>query len=201
MNKIYYRYGTMYSGKSLNLISTYHTFLHNNRKVLVLKPALDTRDIGVIKSRMSNETVECKTFLQEDNIEELVKNYIKITKEKPDMILIDEVQFCTVKQIEEINKVSIIAPIICYGLKTSYNGELFPSINKLISLVEDMAEIKTVCGMCNKKATHNLLTINNKPIYDGNLVNIENNKNNEKYIAVCREHFYYPVLTDNNKDK
>ena len=68
MNKIYYKHGTMFSGKSLNLISTYHTYKHNNKNVLVLKPSADTRDFGLIKSRMSTETLECTTFNESDNL-------------------------------------------------------------------------------------------------------------------------------------
>lgn len=74
-NKIYFKHGTMFSGKSLNLISTYNTYKHNNKKVLVLKPSADTRDFEVIKSRMSNETVGCITYNSEDKIMDIVDFY------------------------------------------------------------------------------------------------------------------------------
>lgn len=192
--KIYYIHGTMYSGKSLELISTYSTYKFNDKKVLVLKHASDTRDFGVIKSRMSNETVECILYTDNDSLCDIVKNHIEETNIYPDVILIDEIQFSTEKHIEELHRLSIISPVMCYGLKTSYTGELFPAIAKLIPLAENMREIKTTCSMCNSKATHNLLIRNGKPIYEGAFVNIEGANNKDKYQAVCREHFYNPII-------
>ena len=194
MNKIYYKHGTMFSGKSLNLISTYHTYKHNNKNVLVLKPSADTRDFGLIKSRMSTETVGRYTHTEKDELSKVVADSMLLTKEYPDIIMIDEVQFSTEKQIEELHNLSLTAPIMCYGLKTTYTGDLFPAIKKLIPLAEDISEIKTTCAFCNKKATHNLLVRNNKPIYEGAFVNVEGENNEDKYYAVCREHFYNPEI-------
>ena len=194
MNKIYYKHGTMFSGKSLNLISTYHTYKHNNKNVLVLKPSADTRDFGLIKSRMSTETVGCYTYTEKDELSKVVADSMLLTREYPDIIMIDEVQFSTEKQIEELHNLSLTAPIMCYGLKTTYTGDLFPAIKKLIPLAEDISEIKTTCAFCNKKATHNLLVRNNKPIYEGAFVNVEGENINDKYFAVCRHHFYEPPI-------
>lgn len=193
MNKIYYKHGTMFSGKSLNLISTYHTYKHNKKKVLVLKPSQDTRDFSVIKSRMSSETVSCYTYDENDSLVEAVREAMHLTKINPDIIMIDEIQFSTIKQIRELHELSKIAPIMCYGLKTTYTGELFPAIAELIGIAEDVSEIKTTCTFCNKKATHNLLIRNGSPIYEGAFVNIEGQNNEDNYLAVCREHFYNPT--------
>lgn len=195
-NKIYYIHGTMFSGKSLDLISTYSTYKFNNKKILVLKHASDTRDIGIIKSRMSNETVNCILYTDDDSLYDIVINYIEKSDSYsyPDVILIDEIQFSTVKHIEELHDISTFAPVMCYGLKTAYTGELFPAITKLMSLAESIKEIKTTCSMCNSKATHNLLIRNGKPIYEGAFVNIEGANCNDEYYAVCREHFYNPKL-------
>lgn len=198
-NKIYYIHGTMYSGKSLDLISTYSTYKFNNKKVLVLKHAKDTRDSGIIKSRMSSETVSCILYTDNDSLYDIIVKYIEKSGLRPDVILIDEIQFSAVKHIDELHKISKIAPIMCYGLKTSYTGELFPAISRLIPLAENIREIKTTCCMCNSKATHNLLVRNGKPIYEGAFVNIEGVNHDDKYHAVCREHFYNPVLTESKK--
>lgn len=192
MNKIYYRHGTMFSGKSLSLISTYHTYKHNNKNVLVLKPSKDTRDKGIIKSRMSNETVKCITFGPYQNIKDIVKEYISKIGMLPNLILIDEIQFCSKSQIEELHHISGYCSVMCYGLKTSYTGELFPAIATLIPIAEDISEIKTTCSMCSKKATHNLLIRNGEAIYTGAFVNVEGSNKNDEYYAVCREHFYKP---------
>ena len=195
-NKIYYIHGTMYSGKSLDLISTYFTYKFNNKKVLVLKHAKDTRDIGIIKSRMSSQEIECTTFTDEESLYSTAVKQLRAKRYHPDVILIDEVQFCNDDHIKQLQNLSTIAPVMCYGLKTSYTGDLFPAIAKLIPLAESVKEIKTTCCMCNSKATHNLLVRNGKPIYEGAFVNIEGVNHDDKYHAVCREHFYNPVLTE-----
>lgn len=195
-HKIYFKHGTMFSGKSLNLISTAKTYEYNKNNVLIIKPVKDTRDPDVIKSRMSNEELDCLTIKESDckNIVSIIESYPK----KVDVILIDEVQFFPVEGIDELINVSKIAPVICYGLKTSYTGELFPSIAKLLAIAEDVQEIKTVCRHCSKKATHNLLLRNGKPVYNGDMINVEGENVNEEYQQVCRYHFYNPMLGDNN---
>lgn len=197
--KIYFIYGTMFSGKSLDLISTYATYKFNNKKVLVLKHAKDTRDVGIIKSRMSSQEIKCTTFTDEDSLYSTAIKQLRAKRYHPDVILIDEVQFCSDKHIKQLQNLSTIAPIMCYGLKTSYTGDLFPAIAKLIPLAENMREIKTTCCMCNSKATHNLLVRDGKPIYEGAFVNVEGANHDDKYYAVCREHFYNPVLTESKK--
>lgn len=196
-NKIYYRHGTMFSGKSLRLISLYDSYVFKKKNVLVIKPSLDTRDIGVISSRMSDKEIECFTFTEDDSIVDLVFWYKGIYG-NPDIILIDETQFMTVDQIEQINILSLNYKIMCYGLKTTYTAELFPSIAKLLTIAEDVEEIKSECFMCSSKATHNLLLKNNKPVYEGDLVNIEKTEEGttivEEYKAVCRYHYYNPIL-------
>lgn len=103
-NKIYFKYGTMFSGKSLNLISTAKTYKFNGNNVFIIKAKQDSRDSGVIKSRMSNEELKC--YIVDKDMDDLSL----IFKDKPnldlDIILIDEVQFLTVKQIESLVKLS-----------------------------------------------------------------------------------------------
>ena len=198
-HKIYYIHGTMDSGKSLDLISTYSTYNFNNKKVLVLKHAKDTRDEGIIKSRMSSQEIKCVTFTDENSLYKTAVKQLRAKRYHPDVILIDEVQFCSDKHIKQLQNLSTIAPVMCYGLKTSYTGDLFPAIAKLIPLAESIKEIKTTCCMCNSKATHNLLVRNGEPIYEGAFVNIEGVNHDDKYHAVCREHFYNPVLTESKK--
>lgn len=190
-NKIYFNHGTMFSGKTLKLISTAKTYMYNNRNILILKPSEDTRDIN-IKSRMSSIELEAITITKE--IGKDLYNYIKnnYCDKHIDIILIDEVQFFSVEAIEQLNDLSRIAPIMCCGLKTSYTGELFPSIAKLLTIAEDIQEVKTTCRYCEKKATHNLLLRNGQPLYNGNMVNIEGEHDIDEYVQTCRYHFYNP---------
>ena len=113
----------------------------------------------------------------------------------PDVLLVDEVQFLTKAQIKQLAHIaSVSCPVMCYGLKNTYTGELFPSIVTLLALAEDVREVKTTCCCCNNKATHNLLVRDGVPIYEGALVNIEGVNVDEKYYPVCRKHFYMPEI-------
>lgn len=198
-NKIYYKHGAMFSGKSLRLISLYDSYVYKKKNVMVAKPSKDTRDIGVIKSRMSDKQIECHLFDENESLVDLVSWYEGIYG-IPDIILIDEIQFATLQQIEDINTLSAKYKVMCYGLKTTYTAELFPAISKLLTIAEDVEEIKSECFMCDSKATHNLLIRNGKPVYTGNFVNIEGDKNGkeekciEEYKAVCRYHYHNPIL-------
>lgn len=193
MNKIYYIYGTMYSGKSLDLISTYTTYKFHGKDVLVIKHAKDVRDGQAIKSRMSNTKVKCARLTDDISLQELLALYMVDNDFKyPDVIMIDEVQFISEKHVDELHEISKYCPIMCYGLKTTYTGELFPAISKLLAIAEDVREVKTTCRFCTKKATHNLLIRDGVPIYEGAYENIEGQNPNDEYVAVCREHFYNP---------
>lgn len=192
-NKIYYKHGTMFSGKSLRLISLYDSYTYKNKNVLVMKSSKDTRDANVIKSRMSDKQIECYTFTDADKLTDIVCKYRQEHGE-PDIILIDEVQFITLDQVEQINILSLKYKIMCYGLKVTYSGELFPAIAKLLTIAEDIEEIKSECCMCHSKATHNLLIRNGQPVYDNNIIHVDNkDKNIEEPKAVCRYHYYNPI--------
>ena len=192
MHKIYFRDGTMYSGKSTDLIKSYLSD-QRYKKVIALKPSLDTRD-DELRSRIINVSIPCVTFTPEESIISKIAEYFDANYCVPDVIYIDEIQFCTDEQIIELHELSFHSPIMCYGLKNSFTGELFPAISTLLSIAEDVKEIKHSCCMCRKKATHNLLVRDDKPIYDGEIVNIEGENPNEKYYAVCRKHFFEPIL-------
>jgi thymidine kinase len=193
-NKIYFKFGTMFSGKSLRLISLYDSYLYKNKNVLAIKHVKDIRDAGVISSRMSDKKIKCHTFTDDDNLVDLVMNYKKEFG-KPDLILIDEIQFVTLKHIDQINILSLNYKIMCYGLKTTYTADLFPSIAKLLTIAEDVEEIKSECFMCQSKATHNLLLRDGSPVYSGEYLNIENTDKEsiEEYKAVCRYHYHNPI--------
>lgn len=204
MNKIRYRHGAMYSGKSLNLLSLYRSYEYKNIKSIVLKSSKDTRDEEYISSRMTDEILPCVLFKEEDSLIDLVMQITDNTRTRYDVIMIDEIQFASKEQISELHELSRDYTIFCFGLKASYTGELFPSIASLIALTEDIVEIKSECCMCRSKATHNLLVRNDKPIYTStseDLINIEGANPSEKYYAVCREHFYEPILSSIKDDK
>lgn len=192
--KIYYRHGTMYSGKTTDLIRAYTTYQKDRKIVMAFKPSLDTRDKN-ITSRLINAEIFCHEIKPTEGLYEKVVSIIERSGFVPDAIFIDEVQFLQPEQVQELHELSRLSQILCYGLKRSYTGDLFPAIVKLESLAEDIAEIKTTCSFCNSKATHNLLVRDGEPIYSGNVVNVEGANVNDKYYKVCRTHFYEPDKT------
>lgn len=199
MSKIYYRYGTMNSAKTMNLLTAVHSYEETNRKCLLLKPALDTRDKNVIKSR-AGLVKKCITFEKEQNLISLVLNHlalIKYNNKNLDAIFIDEVQFCTEDQILQLVKISMNfdIPILCYGLKSDYTGNLFPAISKLMVYADRIEEIKTVCAFCDKKAIMNLRVVNGDPVYEGDNIKIENINNvNDRYVQTCKKHYFNPKI-------
>lgn len=188
--RLYFRYGTLNCGKSLQLLTVCHSYEEQGKKVLILKPKTDTRsEQGKVESRIgiSHEALE---FGESDDLFMMVLNYGQI-----DVLLVEEVQFATREHIKQLTRVvdCLGVNVICYGLKNTYrDGVLFPAVESLLFYADKIEEIKTLCSHpnCNKKATQNLRVINGKPIYDGKTVNVGDVVGEDRYISVCREHYF-----------
>ena len=184
MPKIKFKYGTMNSSKSANLLMVRHNYIEQNKKVLVFKPIQDTRDKAVVKSRALMEEVPAIEIKPEDvNVMfEMVK------KENPACVLVDEVQFLSENHVEELGDIVdyLHVPVIAYGLVTDFKGKLFEGSKKLIELGAVMDEITTVCFECKSKATHNLRLLDGKPVTEGEVIQVGGN---ESYKPVCRKHY------------
>ncbi len=192
MAKLYFRCGAMNSGKSLLLLAVAHSYQEQGKNVLLLRPSIDTRTTdGHIESRIGIKK-PCITINQKENILQLMYE----RDLNPDVILIDEAQFLTKKQVEELNTLTweMNIPVLCYGLKNSaIDGELFEGSEALLYYSDDFQEIKTTCQYCNNKANMNLKLVNNKPIRNGEIVqvgDVKENEDNIKYISVCKKHYY-----------
>ena len=180
MSKLYFKYGTVNSSKSANLLMTKHNYEEQGLKTIVLKSTIDTREPGEIVTRAGIPSIKCIVFSENDSIKEI------LTGEIFDVVLVDEAQFCTELQIEELWQISIDCPVICFGLKTDSHTRLFPGSKRLFELAEKIEEIKTVCK-CGKKAT-----INARIDENGNLITNAPQIDiggNEKYIPMCKECF------------
>ena len=165
MSKLYFRYGAMSSSKTANLLMVAHNYEIQNKKVLIVKPQIDVRfGNNLIKSRTGLEKTADIILSQNDSI--LDQN---ITFSDYDAILVDEVQFLTEKQIEELRHITVCLPVICYGLRTDYRLKLFPASKRLMELADSIEEVKTTCHFCNKKAIINLKfnNVDGKIIKDG----------------------------------
>lgn len=157
MAKLYFKYGVVNSSKSANALMTIHNYKKQGMRVFVIKPEIDSRDYGEIKSRALKSSVKCNKILKKD---EKILNFL-LTIETPaylffDVIVIDECQFLTESQVDElryfVDKYDI--PVFCYGLKTDYMTKLFEGSKRLLEVADSIQEIKTVCS-CGAKAIFN----------------------------------------------
>ena len=185
MTKLYFRYGAMNSAKTLNLLAVAHNYQDQSKKILIMKPMLDTRDgIGVVKSRTGlHKNVDILLKTEYEWSDDIDLNGIKC-------ILVDEVQFLDPKYIDKFREIvdSYGIPVICYGLRTDFKTLLFPGAKRLLELADTIEEIKTTCWKCCKKATMNMrVNSDGNGILDGPSVLIGGE---ELYRGVCSSHYY-----------
>ena len=168
MPKLYFKYGAMGCSKSAQALICKFNYEQRGFNVLLLKPSIDTRDYDengkpVVKSRIGIKS-ECITFNEVDNLVEL---FNKLNEEKQySVVIVDEAQFCTKKQINECKELSLKVPVLCYGLKTNFKSYLFEGSKRLIEIADSITEIKSVCS-CGAKATVNARIVNKQLVTDG----------------------------------
>lgn len=194
MAQLYYKYGTMNSGKTIEILKVTHNYEEQGKPVVIMTSALDTRDgYGIVSSRigMRREAVAIT-----DNMD--IFNFIKNLPEKPYCVLIDESQFLSKENVYDLARVvdNLDIPVMAFGLKNDFQNHLFEGSRELLLLADKIEEIKTICQFCSKKATMVLRTENGKPVYEGNQIQIGGN---ETYIPVCRKHYFQPLIEDVEK--
>ena len=194
MAQLYYKYGTMNSGKTIEILKVAHNYEEQGKPVVIMTSALDTRDgYGIVSSRigMRREAVAIT-----DNMD--IFNFIKNLPEKPYCVLIDESQFLSKENVYDLARVvdDLDIPVMAFGLKNDFQNHLFEGSRELLLLADKIEEIKTICQFCSKKATMVLRTENGKPVYEGKQIQIGGN---ETYIPVCRKHYFQPLIEDVEK--
>ena len=186
MAKINFRYSSMNSGKSTQLLQIAHNYEELGGKVLIIKPAIDTRDNEYIKSRIGiNRKVDILS-IPGDNLFDLVK------KQSAGLscVLVDEAQFLTKEQVWQLTDIADILdiPVIAFGLRTDFQGQLFEGSKWLLAWADEVIEAQTVSVChCGKKARF-VLRIDD----EGNVVDDGEQilcGGNDRYISVCRVHF------------
>ena len=181
MSKLYFRYGAMNCGKSTLLMQVAHNYEENNKKVIVIKSETDTKGGNYLESRIGAKR-KVDILINE---KESFQNYIKYFK-KTDCILVDEAQFLTSKQVEELWKVTkeYDIPVICYGLKTDFQSHLFEGSKRLLELADVIEELITICS-CGKRAKFNARYVDGKFALEGNEVVIDGSCDNVVYRPLC----------------
>lgn len=186
MAKLYFYYAAMNAGKSTVLLQSSHNYKERGMNTLLLTPEIDQRaGIGKIALRIGLEA-NAKTFRQDDDLHVLVSS----TEATPPIacVLIDEAQFLTHPQVEQLCQLTDDTgiPVLCYGLRTDFQGNLFPGSAALMGWADNLIELKTICH-CGRKATMNLRTDDEgNAIKEGAQVEIGGN---ERYVSMCRKHF------------
>lgn len=168
MAKLYFMYGAMNSGKTLEILRTAHNYEENGYKVTIIKPSIDKKGNKAITSRVGFEReVDFLITPKESIFSILIDNPIKA-------ILADEAQFFTEKQIEDLWKITkeLNIPVYCYGLKTDFQTKSFPGSKRLFELCDKISEVSTICR-CGEKAMFNLRKDKGIPTFNGDQVSID----------------------------
>lgn len=183
MAKLNYKYATMNSGKTLDLIRTAHNYEENGFNVIVLKPVIDTKGNDLIVSRVGISRKVDFLIASSDKIVNVLNHKLNgIT-----CILVDEAQFLEKKQIDELFLISHMTDIevICYGLRTNFKMESFEGSKRLLEIADELEEIKTMCH-CGKIARYVGRKVNDVYVLEGKEVIIDG-EDNVQYIPLCGE--------------
>jgi thymidine kinase len=186
MAKLYFNYSTMNAGKSAVLLQAAHNYRERGMVPYLMLAAFDERGgKGRIASRIGIGA-DADTFLPGDDLYEKIKSRLK---EGPvACVFVDEAHFMEKKQVWQLAKAvdDLHVPVMCYGLRVDFRGELFPSSAALLAWADEMREVRTICH-CGRKAT---MVVRNgpdgQPLMDGAQILVGGN---ETYVSLCRRHW------------
>ena len=186
MAQLYFYYSSMNAGKSTALLQSAHNYLEQGMRVLLYTAAIDDRyGVGRIKSRIGLEA-EASTFNAETQLYDDIQE--QISENKISCVLVDESQFLSAAQVDMLAAVvdQQNIPVLCYGIRTDFQGRLFDGSCRLLAIADKLTELKTVCS-CGRKATMVLrLDASGQPVFEGGQVQIGGNS---KYVSKCRRHY------------
>lgn len=178
MSKLYFRYGAMNSGKSTALLQAAHNYEERGQRVVLLKPRIDTKGHATIVSRLGVSRPADVMLESEDNLVQVVAAHIDRlqaeTTERLSCVLVDEAQFLTPAQVEDLFVVAVQVgvPVLAYGIRTDFQTVAFPGSRRLLEIAHSVEELKTICR-CGKKAIFNARTADGVFIFDGDQVAID----------------------------
>lgn len=194
MAKVYFYYAAMNAGKSTVLLQSSYNYRERGMRTLLFTPSIDTRyGSGRIESRIGLRSGAI-SVAPSDNLLNRVRT--EHTAQPVACVLIDEAQFLTPEQVWQMTDVAdtLGIPVLCYGLRTDFQGKLFPGSAALLAIADDITELKTIC-QCGRKATMNLrVDREGRAVKDGAQVEIGGN---DRYVPMCRRHFKEALLAIN----
>lgn len=187
MAKLYFHYSTMNAGKSTVLLQAAHNYRERGMQPYLMTAQMDNRaGAGRIASRIGIGA-QADTFAPDQDLFALLKSKID-SGDRPACVFVDEAQFLSHDQVWQLARAvdDLKVPVMCYGLRVDFKGDLFPGSAALLAWADEMREIRTICH-CGKKATMVVrMDADWRPIPDGAQVQIGGN---ETYVSLCRRHF------------
>jgi thymidine kinase len=178
MAKLYFRYGTVGSAKTLNLLAVAHNYLQQSKRAFIIKPELDDRfGRDLVHSRAGMEK-KADLLVGPESVLDL-EAFAGV-----DCVLVDEAQFLSPRLVDQLRTVAQQknVPVICYGLRTDFRTTLFEGARRLMEVADAIEEVKTTCNYCNRKAVFNLKLADGVPTVAGPTVDLGSE---EKYLPAC----------------
>ena len=185
MAKLYFYYASMNAGKSSHLLQADFNYRERGMATMLWTAALDSRSDGQVKSRIGLES-DAHKFHHDTDLWAAISGAHKV--QPLDCVMVDEAQFLTPDQVWQLARLADEGgiPVLCYGLRTDFQGELFPGSAVLLGIADALVELKAVCH-CGRKATMNLrVDETGAAVRQGQQTEIGGN---DRYVALCRRHF------------
>ena len=182
MSKLYFRYGAMNCGKTTSLLQVAHNYEERGMKVVLIKPSIDTKANDSVSSRIGVERKVDHLVGPEENL----KGYLNLLVGNTSCVLVDEAQFLSESQVEELFVFSKLTniPVICFGLRCDFRTNLFPGSKRLFELADEIEELYTICR-CGRKARFNARIVNGEFTLDGDQVAIDGDVEYESLCGKC----------------
>ncbi|MGN0783591.1 MAG: thymidine kinase [Christensenellales bacterium] len=180
MAKLYFKYGTMGSSKTAQALITKFNYEERGMKTVLIKPSVDTRDgKNICKSRIGL-SAEALTVNKSVNLFKLIRDM------KVDVVIVDECQFLTEDQVDQLADVvmEMDVPVLCFGLRADFQTHLFPGSKRLFEIADSITEIKYICECGNKAVVNARLDESGRVVTEGSQVLIGGN---DRYVAMCRK--------------
>lgn len=186
MSKLYFRYGAMGCGKTMQLLQVAFNYEERGHNVIVMKPKVDTKNGDKLLTRIGPERKVDFCFTKEDDLFEYISEVVK--EKKVACVLVDEAQFLTTEQVDELMRVvtELDIPVMTYGLRLNFRNEDggFEGATRLLQIAHDITEIKTICE-CGRKATCNARFLDGNFVAIGPDILIDDGTSKIEYRAIC----------------